>query len=194
MLLHGHGGDNADLMALLPVMSGLLVGMSARVLSIRGGYKIPGRRGYSWFPEPANVQPPQDVIATAVDRVVGLVTEHTDKAVLFGYSQGMCAAILTMRRRPDLVRALVALSGFTFDAGQPGDHELSVRVQAKQGIPAFYGRDPADPAIPGYASSFALQFLQQHTALTERSYPGMGHGTSFGEVADVVAFLRGVLS
>lgn len=194
VLLHGHGGNNADLLALLPVMSSLLPGISVRVVSARGAFPVVRRPGgYSWFPEPADVQPPADVIAIQVDRLIRLIGEPAGPVVLFGYSQGMCAAILAMRRRPDLVRALVALSGFVFDTAQPGDAELSVRAQSGHGIPAFYGRDPADPAIPGFASAFALEFLAGHTALTERSYPGMGHGTSFAEVADVVAFLRTVL-
>jgi len=194
VLLHGNGGNNADLLALLPVMSSLLPGISVRVVSIRGAYPAARRPGgYSWFPEPVHVQPPAEVIAVQVDRLIRLIGDQAQRVVLFGYSQGMCAAILAMRRRPDLVRALVALSGFVFDAPQPGDAELSVRVRSGHGIPAFYGRDPADPAIPGFASAFALEFLRDHTALTERSYPGMGHGTSFAEVADVVAFLRTVL-
>ncbi len=194
VLMHGYGGTADQITAVLPVMSALLSGVSARVLTVQGAFPSSRRRGgRSWFPEPVDVQPPADVLAIELDRLLDTVRAHTDRAVFLGISQGMCAAILAMRRRPEMVRALVVLSGFMFDAPQPGDGELGVRARSGHGIPAFYGRDPADPRIPGFASEFALEFLRANTDLTERSYPGIGHGMSFAQVADVVAFLRPLL-
>ena len=46
----------------------------------------------------------------------------------------------------------------------------------------------------GYASAWALEYLRDHTRLTERSYPGMGHSLSMPEIADVVRFLRPLLA
>ncbi len=196
VVLHGYGSHERDLMGMLPVLGMLLPGIDARVLGIRGFYDVVhrGRSGHSWFPGAVATQPPDAEIAAVGDRIVDLVADHTDAAVWLGFSQGMCAAITAVRRRPELCRGLVALSGFTWAAPQPGDATMAAAVRSGGGIPTFYGRDPADPAIPGYASAFALDFLRDHTRLTERSYPGMGHSLSMPEIGDVVGFLRPLLT
>jgi phospholipase/carboxylesterase len=191
VLLHGYGSNENDLISAMPVVSAFLPDIRAEVLAVRGFFPIPGRPGgYSWFPGNAWEQPSAQRIAATADRIAGLVRERSESAVFLGFSQGMCAAITVLRRFPRLVRGLVALSGFSFDADQPGDQWLADEVRAGRGLPAFYGWDPADPAIPGYASAWALQFLRTHTALEEKTYPGMGHSLSMDEIGDVVNFLR----
>lgn len=196
VVLHGYGANERDLMGMLPVLGMMLPGVDAQILGIRGFYDVVhrGRSGHSWFPGAVDTQPPDDQIAAVGDRILTMVTEHTDRAVWLGFSQGMCAAMTAVRRRPQVCAGLVALSGFSWAAGQPGDASMAAAVRAGRGIPAFYGRDPADPAIPGYASAWALDFLRDHTALTARSYPGMGHSLSMPEIADVVGFLRPLLT
>ncbi|GGM14240.1 alpha/beta hydrolase [Nakamurella endophytica] len=190
VLLHGYGANERDLVGALPAVQAFLPGVDARVVAVRGFFGVPWRAsGYSWFPGDVRVQPPPEMIAATADRLADVVAQHTDRAVWLGFSQGMCAAITVLRRRPELVRALVALSGFSFDAPQPADALLAREAAAGRGVPAFYGRDPADPAIPGFASAWALRFLREHTAVQERTYPGVGHGLSLPEIADVVAFL-----
>ena len=190
VLLHGYGSNERDLLSVLPVVQALLPGVHATVLAVRGAFPVAGRSdGFSWFPGDVWVQPTAGQIAAAADRIADVVAAHTDQAVWLGFSQGMCAAITVLRRRPDLVQALVALSGFSFDVDQPGDERLARSVAAGRGVPAFYGRDPADPAIPGFASAWALRYLRTHTALQERSYPRMGHSLSMPEIADVLRFL-----
>ncbi len=196
VVLHGYGADERDLMGMLPVLGMMLPGVDARVLGIRGFYDVThrGRPGRSWFPGPVATPPPDDEIAAVGDRITALVTEHTDRAVWLGFSQGMCAAITAVRRRPDVCSGLIALSGFSWPNPQPGDPTMAAEVRAGGGIPAFYGRDPADPAIPGYASAWALDYLRDHTRLTERSYPGIGHSLSMPEITDIVGFLRPLLA
>ncbi len=194
VLLHGYGSSERDLVSALPVISSYLPGVSAQVLAVRGPYPIPGRPGrYSWFPGDVWVQPSPEDIGSSADRIADAVTQHCDDAVWLGFSQGMCAAVTVLRRRPELVRGLVALSGFSYEADQPGDAQLARTAAADRGIPAFYGRDPADPAIPAFASAWALRFLRTHTALQERSYPGIGHSLSMAEIADLVQFLEPLL-
>lgn len=196
VVLHGYGADQSDLMTMLPVLGMMLPGVDAQVLGIRGFYDVVhrGRSGHSWFPGAVATQPPDEEIAAVGDRIVSMVTAHTESAVWLGFSQGMCAAMTAVRRRPELCRGLVALSGFSWPAPQPGDAAMGAAVRAGEGIPAFYGRDPQDPAIPGHASAWALAFLRDHTRLTERSYPGMGHSLSMPEIGDVVGFLRPLLA
>lgn len=196
VVLHGYGANERDLMSMLPVLGAMLPGVTATVLGIRGFYDVihRGRSGHSWFPGAVATPPPADGIAAVGDRIVDMVTGHTDAAVWLGFSQGMCAAMTAIRRRPTVCRGLIALSGFSWVAPQPGDAAMAAAVRSGGGIPTFYGRDPADPAIPGYASAWALEFLREHTRLTERSYPGMGHSLSMPEIVDVVGFLRPLLA
>lgn len=195
VFLHGYGSNEQDLISAVPVVSALLPGVSAKVLAVRGFHDVPGQPGrYSWFPGQVWVQPPAAQIGETADRLADLVAQHTDTAVWLGFSQGMCAAITVLRRRPQAVRALVALSSFSFDVDQPGDPRLAAETATGQGVPAFYGCDPADPAIPPFASAWALEFLRAHTDLREHSYPGMGHSLSMQEIGDVVQFLRPLLA
>jgi phospholipase/carboxylesterase len=194
VLLHGYGSSERDLVSVLPVVEALLPGVDAQVLAVRGAFSIAGRPGrYSWFPGDVWVQPVPEQIAEVADAVADAVAEHTESAVWLGFSQGMCAAMTVLRRRPEMVDALVALSGFSFDVDQPGDTHLARELAAGRGVPAFYGRDPADPAIPAFASAWALRYLRGHTALQEHSYPGLGHSLSMPELADVISFLGPLL-
>ena len=194
VLLHGYGSSEQDLVSVLPVVQALLPGVDAKVLAIRGLFPIAGRPGrYSWFPGDVWVQPPAAEIGRVADTLADAVAQHADSAAWLGFSQGMCAAITVLRRRPEVVEALVALSGFSFDQDQPGDARLARDAAAGRGVPAFYGRDPADPAIPTFASAWALRYLRAHTALQEHTYPGLGHSLSMPEIADVLRFLEPVL-
>ncbi len=195
VLLHGYGSNEKDLIALVPAISMFLPGVTARVIAVRGSHPAPGRsRGHSWFPGSVLLQPPIEAIADTADRVAAVIRRHTDRAVVLGFSQGMCTAITVLRRHPDLVIGLVGLSGFMFDDDHPGDAQLAVAAATGTGVPAFAGYDPADPVIPAVAIRWALTYLRTHTALEEHSYPGMGHSVSVPEIADLARFLRAQLT
>jgi phospholipase/carboxylesterase len=190
VLLHGFGSSEADLAAVVPAIGMFLPGVSARVLTVRGSHPAAGRRGYAWFPGPLMTQPPLADIARTGDVIADVIRRYTTSALLLGFSQGMAAAITTMRRHPDLVGALVGLSGYLYDDGHPGDGQLAVMAISGHGVPAFVGYDPADPRVPAVAREHAVTFLRTHSALEEHTYPGMGHSISMPEIMDAAAFLR----
>ena len=193
VLLHGYGSHEKHLIAIVPALQMFLPGVNARVIAVRASHPAPGRRGYSWFPGSVMAQPSDAAIGETADRVAAVIRTHTSRAVVLGFSQGMCTAITLLRRHPDLVGALVALSGFMFDDDHPGDSRLAVDTACGEGVPAFAGYDPEDPVVPGYANRWALTFLRTHTDLEERTYPRMGHSVSMEEIGDVTRFLRKVL-
>ena len=195
VLLHGYGSNEKDLISLVPAMQMFLPGVSAKVIAVRAAHQAPGRpRGYSWFPGSVMAQPSDAAIGRTADQVAALIRQHTtSKAVVLGFSQGMCTAITVLRRHPDLVSGLVALSGFMFDDDHPGDSQLAVDAATGSGVPAFAGYDPADPIVPAVANRWALTFLRTHTDLEEHTYPRMGHSVSMDEISDLTTFLRKVL-
>jgi phospholipase/carboxylesterase len=190
VLLHGYGSNEADLITLVPALGLFLPNVSARIVAVRGPYPVPGRRGHAWFPGPLLAQPPLADIARTGELIAQVVRQYATSALLIGFSQGMAAAITTMRRHPDLVRGLVGLSGYLYDDGHPGDHQLEVMATSGHGVPAFVGYDPRDPRVPGVALRHAVTFLRTHSALEEHTYPGMGHSISMPELTDVAKFLR----
>ena len=194
VLLHGYGSNERDLISLVPAMKMFLPATVARVIAVRGSFPAPGRPGgYSWFPGSVVSQPGAAAIAEVADGVAGLIRRFADRAVVLGFSQGMCTAITVLRRHPELVGALVGLSGFMFDDDQPGDAALAAATAAGSSVPAFVGYDPKDPLIPAVANRWALTYLRTHTALEEHSYPGMGHSVSLDEIADLTRFLQRTL-
>ena len=194
MLLHGYGSNEKDLISLVPAMQMFLPGIIAKVIAVRASHPTPGRpRGYSWFPGSVMTQPSDAAIGETADRVAAIIRQHTSRAVVLGFSQGMCTAITVLRRHPELVSGLVALSGFMFDDDHRGDSHLAVSAATGTGVPAFAGYDPGDPIVPTAANRWALTFLRTHTDLQEHAYPGMGHSVSMDEIADLTKFLRGVL-
>jgi phospholipase/carboxylesterase len=99
-------------------------------------------------------------------------------------SQGGLIATQLLRTRPERVAATVVLSGFVQAAPQPADEQLAAERPA-----VFWGRGARDPMIPADAIERTRQWLTAHSTLTERVYPGLAHGISNQEIADVRAFL-----
>jgi phospholipase/carboxylesterase len=104
--------------------------------------------------------------------------------VPIGFSQGGFMATQLLRTRPDRVLAPVVLAGFVLGVPQPADERLAAERPA-----LFWGRGDADGVISTEAVEGAAAFLPGHSALVERVYPGLGHGISAEELADVQAFL-----
>ena len=89
-----------------------------------------------------------------------------------------------LRTRPERVLAPVVLGGFVLGAPQPADDVL---VETRPA--AFWGRGAEDRVIAAHAIARTSEWLPRHTTLTERVYPGLAHGISPEELADVRAFL-----
>lgn len=85
--------------------------------------------------------------------VADVIRLYTTHAVLAGFSQGICTAIMTMRRHPTWSVGWSELSGCLYDDDYPGDGQLAVMAVSGYGIPVFVGYDPADPRVPAVAIS-----------------------------------------
>lgn len=181
LFLHGYGSNERDLTGLAPALD-----LPLRWASLRAPLDM-AHGGAAWFevivpgsPEPAAVDAATDRIWEWVDSQLG-----ADATVVpIGFSQGGLMASQLLRTRPERVAATVVLGGFVSGAAQPGDGVLAASRPA-----VFWGRGADDHVIAAPAIARTTEFLPAHTALIERVYPGLGHGISAAEVADVRAFV-----
>lgn len=104
---------------------------------------------------------------------------------LLGYSQGMAMASTLLRLHPESYKAVVGLSGFVLN-----NELLAMSEEFSTPPPFFWGRDRDDLVINEDAIEYTASWLEANTALTARTYPGMGHSISAQEMVDVSAFLR----
>lgn len=128
-----------------------------------------------------------DVIAStnAVFDWINSVKDNHSSVSLLGYSQGMAMASTLLRLRPASFKATVGLSGFVLD-----NDLLALSESFDTTPPFFWGRDKADPVINEDAIAHTEEWLNANTALTARTYPGMGHRIDPVELVDVSAFLK----
>lgn len=183
LLLHGYGADERDLIGLLEPL-----GIAAPWASLRAPLPIPAMSGAAWFPIEQLETLPLRAVESATSLIwswVEAAIPPTTRVLPIGFSQGGLMATQLLRTRPDRVVAPVVLAGFVLDAPQPADASLLASPPA-----AFWGRGDSDQVIPAEAVTAAAAFLPQHTRLTERLYPGLGHAISLTELVDVAAFIR----
>lgn len=93
-----------------------------------------------------------------------------------------------LRTRPERVPGVAILGGFVAGGPQSHDEFLS---QARP--PVFWGRGAEDTVITPHAIERTAQWLPAHSTLTERVYPGLGHGVSQQEMRDLRDFVTELL-
>lgn len=179
VLLHGHRMDERVGFELRHHLPAELVFASVRApRDARGG-------GYAWFPLDASFS------LDAIDQSAAAVLAWLDQAGaegpvgVLGFSQGVATAFQMVRRDPARFAYAVNLSGGVVPLPGPGDAELTARR-----LPVFWGRGDQDRLIPDLLVQSTRWWLQQHTDLTERVYPGLSHNVSPAELADLAEFVR----
>ncbi|MFT8636866.1 MAG: dienelactone hydrolase family protein [Pseudoclavibacter sp.] len=185
VLLHGYGTDQHDL---VPLIEGM-VPPSAAWASLRGPRELTFG-GAEWFPIETLVAPAASDLAAAAAAIWDWLDAHGSgrRIVPIGFSQGGVMALELLRERPGRVAAAAVLSGFAAAPVRPGD-----AVLADHPAPVFWGRGDQDDVIPAVLVAWTAQWLPAHARLDAHRYPGLPHGISPAEVADLAAFLRPVL-
>jgi phospholipase/carboxylesterase len=180
VLLHGYGSHEGDLLGLADHLPAGL-----RLAAPRG--PLTGGPGYAWaplaapgLPDPAPVRAAADALLTWIDATVAPSTP----VALLGFSQGALMTTQLLRTRPERFAAGVVLSGFSLAGTEPGDAALAERRP-----PVLFAHGDADPVIPREATARTSAWLAEHTDVEEHRYPGLGHGISTAELAEVAAFL-----
>lgn len=181
VLMHGYGTDESRMVNLFQYLPADFTCAALRAPMVIGDH-------YGWFlldyflaNDFADVITATNSVQSWIDSVRG---RHSSVS-LMGYSQGMAMASTLLRLHPNDYRATVGLSGFVLE-----NELLSLTDSFETPPPFFWGRDKADLVINEDATAYTEQWLHEHTQLTARTYPGMGHAMSKAEMVDVSAFLR----
>ena len=180
LFLHGFGADEQDLPGLAPAL-----GLDLPWASLRAPLDVGS--GAAWFAVTTPGSPDPEVVEAATGTIWDWVDANLDpgtRVVPIGFSQGGLMATQLLRTRPERVLAPVVLAGFVLGAPQPADDTL-----ADDRPPVFWGRGADDRVIAAPAVARTESWLPLHTSLTARVYPGLSHGISGPEVADVRDFL-----
>lgn len=187
VMLHGYGADERDLAGLVPYLPGGIA-VASLAAPLRAPFPLTGR---AWFPLAVADGAVAELAPTAADAsaraLLDWLDAHTAAApsvALLGFSQGGMVALQAMRLAPERFGAVVALSTGVPGGDVPGDTNLRVRRPA-----VFWGRGTLDTVIPAALVDHTSRWLPEHSTLTERVYPGLAHGISEQEVADIRAFL-----
>ncbi|MBO4145292.1 alpha/beta fold hydrolase [Kocuria rhizophila] len=188
VMFHGYGSHEGDLMALSASLPDGFTVASVRAPQRAGA-------GFQWFPLSSELVFTTDAVVAAAEPVVQWLRDeslqHTH-VILLGFSQGMAIATTVARHAPDLVDAVVGLSGFVVpvaddDAQANFFHDDALREEP---LRLFWGRDPEDPVIPPALVDRTAEWAQQHADATKVQYRGIGHGVSPQELSHVSEYLR----
>ncbi|MFD1505862.1 esterase [Georgenia yuyongxinii] len=192
VLMHGYGSNEKDLFGLAEYLPERYL-----VASLRA----PGTNdyGYEWFSLGGELAGPRGHQQTeATDRLREEGANRAAEAVrawldglegyssvgLGGFSQGGAIAVQVLRQDPERVAFAVNISGFVAPGELDGD-----AVLAERRPPVLWARGDADQVIAPFLIERTAAWLPEHSALTARVYPGLGHGISAQTLTDLVAFL-----
>lgn len=181
LFLHGFGSNEHDLGSLAPAL-----GLNLPWASLRAPVEL-GNGGAAWFSITTPGNPEAGPVEAATGAIWDWVEANVDpgsRIVPIGFSQGGLMASQLLRSRPGRVLAPVVLGGFVLGAPQPGDETLRGSRPT-----LFWGRGSEDRVIAPVAIARSSEYLPQHTSLTERVYPGLGHGINAHQLDDVRDFL-----
>jgi len=179
--LHGVGSSEHDLLGLAPSLPAAWTLAALRAPD-------PWGPGFSWYPlgTPGSPDPTAvDASAAAVLAWVDTVAADHPRIGLLGFSQGGSMALQLLRSRPDAFAFAVSLSGFVVPGADDGRDERVAAVRPR----VFLGHGDADTVIPTEATVRTSAWAAAHTAVTDRTYPGLPHAVSAAELADVAAFI-----
>lgn len=185
VLVHGRGGDAADMLGL------------AELVAPPGTLRLaPQAAGNTWYPrrftEPVARNEPHlssalSVLDDLMDRLVG-DGFAADRIALLGFSQGACLALEFARRRAERFGAVIGLSGGLVGEAvappPPGARPLG-------GMPVLLGCSERDPHIPlGRVRETKAVLRALGAEVTARIYPGNAHGIN----EDELGFARRLLA
>lgn len=190
VMIHGRGTNERDLLPL-----GAQLPDELHVLSVRAPQPM-GPDSYTWYdlnlsagglhasqPDPVGFRRSLDLLHEFVEEAVEGYDIDPERIGLFGFSQGAITSLSALIERPEQYRWIVALNGYLANT-----HEDD--VSNADGSPVFIGCGSMDQVIPPQRAERAAELLESGGAEVQFETYDVGHGTTPGEIADVVAWLE----
>lgn len=190
IMLHGRGADEEDLIGLAEHYDPRLL-----VLSVRAPYPFSFGGGYTWYdvgtvgtPDPAMFRLSYDRLSHFLDDAIHGYPVDPSQVHLLGFSMGSVMAFALSLTRPELLRGVIAISGYV-----PEGTHLSLRWRDIGNVAFFIGHGTEDPVIPiEFARRAKRLFDDSAASVTYREY-AMGHQISEDSIRDSALFMQGLL-
>lgn len=193
--LHGLGADHSDFEPIVPELD---LPPSVRFVfpdaPIRAVTINQGMRMRAWYDILQFGPGPEDEAGIresqrAVEGLIEAAGVPPERVVLAGFSQGGAIVLHTALRYPRRLAGVVALSTYL-----PLQSDLPREVSSEnKGLPIFMAHGRFDDLIPlPRAAASRDLLLKMSYPVDWHEYP-MPHSVCMEEIADVAAFLRGVL-
>jgi phospholipase/carboxylesterase len=194
VLLHGVGSHEGDLIGLAPYLPQHVVLASLRA-------PLPHGDGFSWYPLSTPGAPSSGAVDDAAEAVLTWLDSLGDAhptVSLLGFSQGGSLSLQLLRHAPRRFEFAAVLAGFVVPTAPDADPDTAAAAEARDEAlaevrpPVFYGRGDVDSIIPVAAVERTSAWLETHADAEQTVYPGLAHGVSQEELADLVAFMSRV--
>ena len=185
-LLHGRGSNEDDLLGLAPYLDPRFF-----MIAVRAPFQFP-YGGFTWYDTPEAGSPEPGEFEQSYDRLMQCIEAATmhypidaGRLFLMGFSMGTVMSYAIALTRPDLIRGVVANSGYI-----PEGVNLSFRWDRLKGKGFFVAHGVHDPVIGIETARRAKEMLLKAEAdLTYREYP-IAHSMSEESIDDVSRWLR----
>lgn len=195
ILLHGYGADEYDLMGLANYFEANL-----QIFSIRAPGVTPFG-GASWFDidmfadgslkfnyEQA-IESSRGVISLIKQmRTDGLIGD--DRVIMGGFSQGATIASLVTLQAPELIQALLIMSGRLQEQAMT----LLGDVSSLQDLPVFIGHGLVDQVIPVEFGRMVVKFWESLPVDLEHHEYSMGHEINTEELNHIQAWMNPIIN
>jgi phospholipase/carboxylesterase len=183
LLLHGSGADERDMITMWPDLPQEFV-----VIALRAPFRD-GGGGYRWYRadhRETDIAVSRKIIDRVAETCLARFAADPNRVFVAGFSQGAVMAYEATLHEPRRFRGAAALSGTLLASATstlpPRDDLARTAV--------FIGHGAADTRSPVSSATRAHAELDRlGIANTVHVYPGLGHGTSGTEVADLRAWL-----
>jgi len=186
VLLHGYGASEEDLAPLAE-----MIDPSLSATALRAPLSLPWG-GYAWYPiVPRGEKIDFDAgevaaaVAQATEAIEAIAQRDGRPPILLGFSQGGGIALSVALMRPELCRAVVALSAVP-PMVPPAQRAPRAALAKLPFFVAHGTRDPLLPLVYGHATRAALE--ESGCAPEWHEYP-MVHEISPAELSDARAFV-----
>jgi phospholipase/carboxylesterase len=185
LLLHGYGSNEQDLPSLVNYLPGSLPWFSLRApLKLQPGSYAWAHRAVPGNPQPETVEAGTSDLWAWIDANL----PESCPLIALGFSQGGLMVTQMLRTRPDRLLGSAIIAGFTFNATQPADEQLSQELPA-----VIYCRGLDDQVISEDAVARTLEWLENHTAASVKTYYRLGHSIDERVMDDVAEYFTKTL-